>query len=71
MQGPGISKDGTTSRTKSGALRKVRTSKARRWNGYTKPKHTWTDATQIMEREMPKRYAHEFEADMARFIRGV
>ena len=35
MSGPGVSKDGTTRRTKSGGLAKVRARKAKRWNGTT------------------------------------
>jgi hypothetical protein len=41
FSGPGINrKTGTTSRTKSGGLRKVRKTKGKRWNGVTKGKGT-------------------------------
>jgi hypothetical protein len=51
--GPGINRSsGTTSRTKSGGLRKVRAFKAKRWNGYTDPKHTADRAIARMEREL-------------------
>ena len=50
FSGPGINvKTGVTSRTKGGALRKVRARKGRRWNGYTRGKNTWTDATELMQ----------------------
>ena len=53
--GPGINrKTGLTSRTKSGGLRKVRSFKAKRWNGYTQGKHTASEAQAIMERDLPK-----------------
>lgn len=45
FSGPGINhRTGITSRTKSGALRKVRATKGRRWNGTTMGKHTATKA---------------------------
>jgi hypothetical protein len=53
--GPGINtRTGITSRTKSGAIRKVRSRRARRWNGTTQGKRTATDATTEMTRELPK-----------------
>ena len=70
MAGPGVSADGTTRRTKSGGVRKVRQRRARRWNGRTQGKGTWTDATQIMERKMPARYEAALVRDIARHIRG-
>lgn len=54
FQGPGVnSRTGETQRTKSGAVRKVRARKARRWNGTTLGKHTATDAVKAMQKEMP------------------
>jgi hypothetical protein len=53
FSGPGINrKTGKTSRTKSGALRKVRAIKGKRWNGYTDPKHTASKAIDRMDREL-------------------
>lgn len=53
--GPGINKrSGKTSRNKSGAVRKVRVTGARRWNGTTVGKHTASDAVKLMEAELPK-----------------
>jgi hypothetical protein len=53
--GPGINRrTGKTSRTKSGALRKVRVTKGRRWNGTTKGKGTADDAVAEMESSLPK-----------------
>ena len=52
--GPGVNvRTGLTSRTKTGAVRKVRVRKGRRWNGYTTGKGTASDATARMERELP------------------
>lgn len=53
--GPGINRtSGLTSRTKSGGIRKVRTFKAKRWNGYTQGKGTGSRAARKMERELPR-----------------
>lgn len=68
--GPGIGSDGTTARTKSGRVRKVRARRGRRWNGTTRGKGTWTDATKIMSEKMPARYEHALVVDMAKFLRG-
>lgn len=52
--GPGVNRrTGATSRTKAGALRKVRARKSRRWNGTTEGKGTSGDAVKAMERELP------------------
>ena len=68
MAGPGVSADGTTRRTKSGAVRKVRARQSRRWNGTTKGKSTWTDATDIMCKKMPARYDAELAKDIGKLI---
>lgn len=55
FHGPGINRrTGVTSRTKAGNLRKVRSVKARRWNGYTQGKGTASDANAVMDQELPK-----------------
>ena len=62
MAGPGVSADGTTRRTKSGAVRKVANRSGlmvgdgrvrRKWNGRTKGKDTWSDALARMKRAAP------------------
>lgn len=68
MAGPGVSSDGTTMRKKNGKLRKVRARKARRWNGYTDPKGTWSDAEKRMRDAYPKRMADELDDAMAKFF---
>lgn len=69
--GPGVNRaTGVTARTKSGAVRKVRSRASRRWNGTTDPKHTWADAVGPLAVEMPKRYVREFERDWIRIARG-
>lgn len=66
--GPGIGRStGLTSRTKKGNLRKVRAVKAKRWTGYTSPKHTWSKGAAAMGRDarklLPRRRAKAvFEA---------
>lgn len=53
--GPGVNrKTGTTARSKSGAVRRVRATKAKRWNGTTKGKNTATDAVREFERQIPQ-----------------
>ncbi len=55
FHGPGVNrKTGFTSRTKSGGVRKQRTRKAKRWNGYTQGKDTASDAQKVMGRDLPK-----------------
>lgn len=56
FQGPGVNvKTGETSRLKSGKLRTVKARKGRRWNGYTDPKGTWSDAEELIAKATPKR----------------
>ena len=55
FSGPGVSKDGTTKRTKAGKVRKVRSRQASRWNGRTRGKGTWDDAIDVVVRETPDR----------------
>ncbi len=53
--GPGINRTtGITSRTKSGAVRKVRARRAQRWNGVTAGKETASDAVKEMSVKLPK-----------------
>jgi len=69
--GPGMTRTGgVVGRTKSGAVRKTRAFKARKWNGYTQGKDTWDDAVRIMERNMPSRYHVEWLRDVARHVKG-
>jgi len=50
FSGPGINvRTGLTSRTKSGGIRKVRSRRAKRWNGYTAGKGTATSAAARMD----------------------
>jgi len=48
MAGPGVSSDGTTRRNKNGSIRKVRSRKARRWNGSTEGFGVWSAAYAAM-----------------------
>jgi len=55
FSGPGINRrTGVTARTKSGAVRRVRATRGRRWNGVTQGKRTASEAVAAMERELPK-----------------
>lgn len=54
FSGPGIGRNGLTARTKSGAIRKVRARKAKRWNGTTQGMGTASDAVGQMDRDLPK-----------------
>lgn len=53
MAGPGVSADGTTRRNKDGSVRKVRARRARRWNGTTDGKDTWSHANDAMVDRAP------------------
>lgn len=59
FSGPGISSDGTTRRNKNGKVRKVRERRARRWNGYTDPKNTMSEAVQAIAKRTPGLVADE------------
>lgn len=69
--GPGIGAGGLTARAKSGAVRKVRARRGRRWNGSTQGKGTWSDASAQIATEAPRVLNEEKVAAMARyFTRG-
>lgn len=54
FSGPGVNRStGLTARTKSGGLRKVRSTKGKHWNGATKGFHTADKAVAKMEHELP------------------
>ena len=59
FQGPAINRrTGATMRTKTGKFRNSR-ARARRWNGITAPKHTWSDAEKLIEKATPDRVETE------------
>lgn len=66
--GPGVGRDGMTARTKSGAVRKVRARKAKRWNGTTAGKGTWADAVKLMESRVGKRVDDEVVDALGRHL---
>ena len=69
--GPGVNRlTGETARTKSGAVRKVRARKAKRWNGYTTGKGTWSEAAEAIIAKAPGAINDEKVAVMARHFRG-
>ncbi len=71
MAGPGVLASGLTARTKSGAVKKVRARKVRRWNGYTQGKGTWSDASDAIVGDAARVLNEEKVAAMARhFTRG-
>ena len=70
FSGPGISADGTTRRTKSGAVRKTRARRGRRWNGTTEGKNTMAEASQAIKNRAPELIAKEVNKVIARRLRG-
>jgi len=70
MAGPGVSADGTTRRTKAGKLAKVRARKAKRWNGYTDGKDTWSDAERLLAERVPDRVRKEVRASLRKTFGG-
>lgn len=71
MAGPGVfAKGGGTVRKKNGQVKATRARKAKRWNGRTTGKDTWTDATAIMVTEVPARYAREVHAALLKHLTG-
>jgi hypothetical protein len=57
-QGPSIVRTGATAgatrRTKTGTIAADRRARSRRWNGYVRPRDTWSDASEILARQSPK-----------------
>lgn len=52
-------------RTRTGRLRK-----AKRWNGHTSPKHTWSESVDLMQKRVGKRVDEQVQKSIARFIKG-
>ena len=70
--GPGVNRTtGMTSRTKSGAARKVRAQAGKRWNGYTAAERTWADALKLMRAAAPGAVNEYVAAEMADKVRQV
>ena len=70
MAGPGVSADGSTRRNESGALRKVRARKSRRWNGYTDPLRTMSDASQLIKDKAPELIQRELHKALGKHLSG-
>ncbi len=69
--GPGVNRStGETARTKTGRLRKVRAVRARRWNGSTAGKGTWTKAEKAIAEVVPKQFTKEQNAAVAKAFKG-
>lgn len=72
IAGPGViqrgENTGTTLRTKAGKVRKVRARRARRWNGRTQGKGTWSDAVHLMEQRVPGRVDKEVVKALRRHL---
>jgi hypothetical protein len=75
FHGPGVAQRdgknvlaGETARNKNGKLRKVRTFKAKRWNGRTQGKGTWSDAVGLMQDRVPARIATQFHKDLLKIL---
>ena len=67
--GPGVNRStGQTARGKRGNVKAVR--KNKRWNGTTDGKDTWSDATEIMVREVPDRYARDVHRAIGKHLTG-
>ena len=52
-------------RTKSGRLRR-----AKRWNGHTQPKHTWSEATALMQKRVGRRVDEQVAKTIGKFFKG-
>ena len=69
--GPGMNnRTGVTTRNADGSIKKQRGRKAKRWNGRTDGKDTWTDATAIMADKVPARYAKEVHKAIGKHLTG-
>jgi hypothetical protein len=71
IAGPGINRrTGETARRADGTVRRQRARRARRWNGRTDGKGTWSDAVGIMGRKLPARVRSETAKLVARALGG-
>lgn len=52
-------------RTKTGRLRR-----AKRWNGHTQPKNTWSEATRLMQQRVGRRVDEQVVQTLAKFFKG-
>lgn len=69
FQGPGVNrKTGGRNFTKSGKVAKQRSKKAKRWNGRTSGKGTWSDAVKLMEQRVPGRVDKEVVKALGRHL---
>lgn len=68
MAGPGVSADGTTRLNKNGTVRKVRARKARRWNGTTAGKGTWSKADALITARTPARVHAEVRKALGKHL---
>jgi hypothetical protein len=69
FHGPGIGrKTGETVRNANGKIRKTRAYKAKRWNGRTEGKGTWTDAVKLMQDRVPGRVARRVHQDLSKIL---
>jgi hypothetical protein len=68
MAGPGVSADGTTRRNKNGTVRKARARRARRWNGTTAGKGTWSKADALIAARTPARVHAEVRKALSKHL---
>jgi hypothetical protein len=69
FQGPGVNrKTGGRNFTSTGKVAKTRSRKARRYNGQTRGKDTWTDAVHLMEQRVPGRVDKEVVKALGRYL---
>jgi len=68
MAGPGVSADGTTRRNKNGTVRKATKRKARRWNGTTAGKGTWSKADALIAARTPARVHAEVRKALGKHL---
>ena len=68
--GPGVGQDGTTARTKTGRVRKVRARGPRRWNGTSPGFGSWTEFEAAVLDKVPETVGRKVRAQLSQAVLG-
>lgn len=74
VSGPMVVLEEGRNRGKSGPVqrrnKRGRLMRAKRWNGHTQPKHTWSEATALMQRRVAERVDRQVVKAISNYFRG-
>lgn len=70
FQGPGVNRSTGRTSARARATGRGGSTTARRYNGQTRGKQTWTDAHRLVKRGLPSRSSREFRKILSSIFRG-